>query len=129
MICVCIYMRDAELTLPIYIYYHPKVQKSPTPRTPPIHTQALSAPAVLLNALAVGALRGFLDTTTPVFVVLAAFLLDYSLQPQWFAWMLPKKGKKKRTLRFVWVNPPTQQTSEPRWPPPLTINANPHQQP
>lgn len=52
----------------------------------------LSAPAILLNALAVGALRGFLDTTTPLYVVPAAFLLDYSLQPQWFAWMLPQKG-------------------------------------
>lgn len=37
----------------------------------------LSAPALFLNSLAVGALRGFLDTQTPLYVVLATFLIDY----------------------------------------------------
>lgn len=32
-------------------------------------------PAVLFNALAMGALRGFLDTTTPLLVITAAFIL------------------------------------------------------
>lgn len=46
-------------------------------------SQALGVPAVLLNALAVGALRGFLDTTTPLFVVTAAFLLVRRPRGKW----------------------------------------------
>lgn len=49
----------------------------------------MSAPALLLSALAVGALRGFLDTTTPLAVGMLTLLIDYSIQPQWFAFLLP----------------------------------------
>ncbi|GAB5029858.1 multidrug resistance protein norm [Nannochloropsis oceanica] len=60
--------------------------------------RTLSVPAVLLNALAVGALRGCLDTTTPLLVVTTAFLLDYFIQPEWVRWILPSKSLTSTSL-------------------------------
>ena len=46
--------------------------------------RSFGAPAIILNAICIGALRGFLDTTTPLLVTLAAFFIDYSLAPEVF---------------------------------------------
>lgn len=40
------------------------------------------APAVTLVAVANGALRGYLDTTTPLIVAGVAFIVDYSVDPE-----------------------------------------------
>jgi len=46
--------------------------------------RAFGTPAIILNAIFIGALRGFLDTTTPLLITLLAFIIDYSLTPEVF---------------------------------------------
>ncbi|EWM28960.1 hypothetical protein Naga_100308g6 [Nannochloropsis gaditana] len=55
-------------------------------------------PAVLFNALAMGALRGFLDTTTPLLVITAAFILDYACPAEWLSWLLPSTARTTSAL-------------------------------
>lgn len=39
-------------------------------------------PAIMLVAVANGALRGYLDTATPLIVAAIAFVVDYSVDPE-----------------------------------------------